>query len=312
MEWVLAIDLGGTNIKAGVVGADGTIAVSRSVKTFVQRGPAKVLAAMVELANGLKAECGRPITRGGVGSPGPLSQARGEVCGSPNLPGWDAVPVVRTLEQGTGLRFVLENDANAACLGEKLFGAGKPFDPIVHFTLGTGVGGGVYLDGKLFTGPSGAGAELGHMCLDLDGLRCGCGSYGCLETFASDTGIRAFVAAEGGRFPDSPLNNFAPENVNFKAVMECRAKADPFADEVYRRVVRALGAGIASYVNIFNPQAVILSGGMINAGKPFFADIEAVMRQRAIKVLADGVVILPSVLGDNTGVLGAAACALGI
>lgn len=311
MEYVLGIDLGGTNIKGGIVGQDGKIIVSKSVKTHSHRGPDKVIASMVSFSKELISESGKPVLRGGIGCPGPLSQEKGLVYDSPNLPGWNLVPLRAKMEQGTGIRFILENDANAACLGEKVFGAGKPFDPIVHLTLGTGIGGGLFLNGKLFTGAIGGGAELGHMTIDVQSdYVCGCGTRGCLEAFASDSGIRTQVEHEIGEYPDSLLNNYNVSNINFKAVYTAYTKADPFARKLYERVVFSLGVGIANFVNIFNPQAVILSGGMVQAGEEFMEGIEKVVKERAFDVLTQELKILVSTLGRNTGVLGAAACAV--
>lgn len=310
MECVVGIDLGGTNVKGGVVAADGTIIVSRAIKTHASRGPEKVVTAMAAFVRELIDASGRTVTRGGIGAPGPLSQAQGMIFDSPNLKGWNNFPIVRRLAEESGISFVLENDANAACLGEKLFGAGKPFDPIVHLTLGTGTGGGVYLNGRLFTGPSGAGAELGHMTIDMHGLPCGCGAAGHLETFASDTGIRTFLAGALEKYPDSLLNNQGPENINFKTVKECADKADVLARLTYERFVYGLGVGIANLVNIFNPQAVILSGGIARQAPAFLPEVERIVKAQAFPVLTAELRIMVSTLGDDTGVLGAAACAI--
>jgi len=310
MKYVVGVDLGGTNIAAGVVGEDGTVAAAAEMKTEAEKGPEDILRRMAELVTGLAEQSGKRVEAVGVGSPGPLSQEKGEIYDSPNLPGWRCVPLVREMEERTGRRCVLENDANAACLGEKLFGAGKPYDHIVHLTLGTGIGGGLILDGKLYRGANGAGAELGHMVLDPEGYRCGCGRRGCFEAFCSDSGIRTQVKEELHLHPDSRCNGVPLRDVNFRLICDFASGGDAFARTIYDRVVRYLGIGIGNLVNIFNPQAVILSGGMVKAGPEFIEAIEAAVKEEAFAVMTAGLRILPSRLGDETGLLGAAACAL--
>ncbi len=310
MNYVVGIDLGGTNIKGGIVSEEGEIIISDSIRTPVDQGQDAVVGAMGAFAKELIEKSGKQVVKGGVGSPGPLSQEKGEIYNTPNFPGWVKVPVIEHLNADVGIPFTLENDANAACLGEKLFGAGKDFDPIVHLTLGTGIGGGVFIDGRLFRGPSGAGAELGHQSLDPDGPLCGCGARGCLEAFSADSGIRTRVREGLKNHPDSSLGNYNNTDVNFKVLNEERAKGDAYASELYDSVIYMLGIGIKNLVNIFNPQAVILSGGMIQAGEELFTSIDSVVRENAFSVLLEDFRILASTLGNNTGVLGAAACAI--
>ena len=310
MSGIVGIDLGGTNIKAGIVDEHGTILVSETIPTHVSRGPDKIIESMISLTQRLVEKSGVSVKKGGIGAPGTLDQKTGIIHNSPNLPHWGGVRVVERMNAGTHIDFVLENDANAACMGEKIFGIGKPFNSIVHLTLGTGIGGGLFLDGKLFRGARGAGAELGHMTIDYHAHQCGCGSNGCLEALASDSGIRSMVALKLAEYPDSLLQNYNSDAVNFKVINELRHKSDSFAQEIYTTVITALGVGIANYVNIFNPDAVILSGGLIKAGQELLDDIVPIIHERAFDILTENLEVLFSTLGDSTGVLGAAACVI--
>lgn len=310
MRYAVGLDIGGTNIGGGVVGEDGSLIISRSVKTQAEKGPEHVIRTMADLTLDMMRAGGKKIGTVGIGSPGPLNQVKGIICDTPNLPGWESIPIVDMMEEQTNIVCVLENDANAACMGEKLFGAGKKYDTFVHLTLGTGIGGGLFLDGALFRGADGAGAELGHMVIDADGYRCGCGRKGCFEVCCSDSGIRTQVRQDIGHYPDTELRSLDNAEINFKVINELSGKGDEFAGLIYERVVRYFGIGVSNLVNIFNPQAVILSGGMVKAGETFIRRIEQHVKEQAFDTMTEHLSVCVSGLGEHTGVLGAAACAL--
>ncbi|MFC1479136.1 ROK family protein [Planctomycetota bacterium] len=310
MKYVAGLDIGGTNIPGGIVDEDGSIHLGDSIKTHAHKGPDYIIKSMGDFVLELIEKSGKNVEAIGIGSPGPLDQENGKIYDSPNLPGWDCIPIVDRMHEHTGLPCVLENDANAACLGEKLFGAGKDYNNIVHLTLGTGIGGGLFLDGKLFRGADGAGAELGHMVIDAGGYQCGCGRYGCFEAFCSDSGIRTQVKEELSKHPDSKCNNYDNAQVNFKIIDDLSQEGDEFACIIFDRIAAYFGIGIGNLVNIFNPEAVILSGGMVKAGEDFIEQIRSNVFEQVFDVMKKNLTICVSQLGENTGVLGAAACAL--
>jgi glucokinase len=302
MPHVLAIDIGGTKLAAGVVRDDG-VQVSRGrVPTDVAKGPDAAVERLVALSHQVVAQAGLKlddVSAIGVGCGGPLDPKKGVLLNPPNLPGWEHYPLVAKLQAALGRPVHLDNDANAAVLGEHRFGAGRGFHHLVYVTLSTGIGGGVILDDRLYRGANGNAAELGHIQVSYDGWRCPCGGQGCIEAYASGTNIARRAREKTGR----------AELTSHDVVTAARAD-EAWAVEVWNDTLQVLGAGVASMINAFNPQRVIIGGGVTAAGDLLFVPLRKLALGRAMKPLAAIVDIVPAELGDQVGVMGAAALAL--
>jgi glucokinase len=309
---LVGIDLGGTNIKAGVVTTEGEILVQDRAKTLPEEGAESVLRRMADLACRVveQAEANMDdVLAIGVGSPGPLSARNGVVIFTPNL-NWKDVHVVDVLTGHLNKPIFLENDANSACWGEYWAGAGAEFDSMFILTLGTGVGGGIILGGELLRGATESGGHLGHVVVEPDGLPCGCEGYGCVEQYASATAVArtANDALEAGGY-----SRFLPSDgqlVTAQDVAEAAAKGCSLCDDIIREAARYLGIVIADMANVINPDLVVLSGGMANAGERLFGPIRDTVNERALGVAAEHIVIRPASLGENAGFVGAAGLAL--
>ena len=308
---VLAIDIGGTKLAAGVVDAAGTILARGEVPTVAVEGPTRVLERIVDLGRdllGRREVSGVTVRRIGVGCAGPVDRLAGLVLNPPNLPGWTRVALVEHLQRALGLPAVLENDANAAALGEFRYGAGKGAGSLVYLTVSTGIGGGIILDGKIWHGLKDAAGEIGHMTLDPDGPLCGCGGRGCLEAIASGPSIarRAREAVAGGR----PTRLREIPKPTAADVVRLAGDGDAVACEVWEGTVRSLGLGVAAAIMILAPERVVLGGGVTRAGDLLFDPLRAEVRRRVKLVPVESVPILPAALGQDVGILGAAAVAL--
>ncbi|MBI3975688.1 MAG: ROK family protein, partial [Armatimonadetes bacterium] len=260
---VVSIDIGGTKTLSAVVDAQGLVLARRRMVT-PQEGPrrfveaaAREVAALLS-ATGLRRE---DLLGLGVGAPGPLDPATGVVFEPPNLEGWRDVPLGDFLEEATGIRAYVENDANAAALGEAWVGAGAGVRDLVYITVSTGIGGGLIFGGELYHGVSGTAGEIGHMTVEPDGPICTCGRRGHLENLASGTAI-ARMATEGVRTGRrTSMASLSPEEITAEAVARAAA-GDPFAQEIYARAGGYIGVAVASLVNVLNPEMVVFGGGV--------------------------------------------------
>jgi len=313
---LVGIDLGGTNVKGAVVTQDGKILHRRRCETRADEGKEAVIGRIAGLAEELAGDAGlvtSDLLAVGVGAPGPLSTKTGTIIEAPNLPGWVNVPLRKLLQERLGVRVFVENDANAAAWGEKWAGAGRAVDSLICLTLGTGIGGGIVIDGKLLHGIDDTAAEIGHMTIIPDGPRCGCGNYGCLEALASATATarRAREAIQaGGKSTLQEMCAGDLSKITAAMVDEAAAGGDKLASEVMRGTALYLGIAIASLTNVLNPEMAVLSGGMIAAGERLFGPIRETVKKRAFKTPARRIKIVPAERGDDAGVLGAAGIAL--
>ena len=310
---ILGIDIGGTNFSIGAVSADGSrVAVMQSELTVAEAGADDVLSRIIALAQRVMAETKRldpgvQFIGAGAGAPGPLDTKSGIVLLTPNL-GWVDFPLRDRLATGLGLPVVIDNDANCAVLGEWWSGAARGSRDAIGFTIGTGIGGGIVIDGRLYHGASDCAGEVGHMTIDSNGRRCGCGNYGCLEAYASGPAIaqRAVEALEAGA--ESSLRGFADGDlsaITAQTVYEAAHEGDELARELVHDTAEFLGIGIANLVNIFNPEVVVICGGVRRAGDLLFVPLRREVAKRAFKPAVAAVKILPSEL-DTPGVQGAA------
>jgi len=304
----VGIDLGGTNIKGGLVDENGNITNQKSIKTLIEEGKERVCSRMIELIN--EVADGEQV-RVGIGSPGSIDRKNGIVIYANNLMTLNGVELVKTIEGATGFETFLENDAKAAALGERWFGSAKDSDDFIVITLGTGVGGGAYTEGHLIVGGHGYGGELGHMIVDPSGPVCSCGNRGCLETFSSISGMREWVKVYEMRYPESLIFKYAAgEPVQAKNIFDAYKEGDRMAELVVRKFCWGLGIGIGSLVNIFNPDLIILTGGISRAGDVFLDEVKQVAYEHTYGSLMNSYDIIVSDLKEKGAILGAASVAL--
>jgi glucokinase len=318
-RWVVGVDLGGTNIVVGVLpldGGNGDVLGLRSVPTEAQRGAKFVVDRIVGLINESMDEV--IATRGGsradfagvgIGSPGPLDRATGTVINTPNL-GWRNFPLRDLIVNAVGLPATLDNDANCATYGEWWLGAGRDVDTLVGLTLGTGIGGGIVLNGEIFHGASDAAGEIGHITIEANGRKCKCGNYGCLEAYASGPAIalRAIEGIEAGADSLLPaLVDGKLENITAATVYEGVVLGDLYANDVMRETAKFLGAGVANMINVLNPEMVVIAGGVTRAGDHLFSPLRAEVRRRAFKSAQEACQIVSAQLPGTAGLIGAIA-----
>lgn len=314
---VLGIDLGGTGVKTALVSEDRKVLAQDTRATEAGEGQDVVVGNMVASAEAVIAASGvsrKDIIAAGVGAPGPLNWETGIVYSPPNLPGWKDVPLAGLMQDRLGIPCFLENDANAACYGEFWMGAGQGCETMCLLTLGTGVGGGVVTFGKLLRGIDGTAGEIGHMKVQGEGGRaCGCGATGCLESYGSVTGM-VLTAREGlDSGATSSLGDLCGGDYSVltgKMISEAAEAGDVFAGDVIEETARWLGIGISSLINVFNPEKVVLCGGMTATGERLLGPLRDTARSQAFDVPARRVEIVAGTLGNDSGVLGCAGVAL--
>ena len=312
----IGIDLGGTKISTALLNDTEEIIAHDYRLTHAADGQEAVIERMLDSARRVMHQAevtASQIAAIGIGAPGPLDIQAGVVVAPPNLPGWDHVPLKQLVEEGLEIRTYLENDANAAALGEHRFGAGRGMEHMIYVTVSTGIGGGLILDGKLYHGDSGGAGEIGHITVAPNGPPCGCGNYGCLEALASGTAIARTArerVAQGAPTLIASLAEDDPQRITAKLVAEAAGQGDKIAEEILAQAMNYLGIGMANLVNLFNPQLIVIGGGLTNIGQGLFETVRRVIDQRAFRASAQAVQVAPAELGDNVGVLGAAAVAL--
>lgn len=306
-ELVLAVDLGGTRFRVGLVDAGGRIVYRASYDTQVEDGPERVIARVMEALREAQSHLRQgEFARGiGVAAPGPLDPWRGVVHMAPNMPGWKDVPLKDTLETAFGLHTMVGNDANLAALGEAHFGAGRGHTNLIYLTVSTGIGSGVLVNGKLLLGSRGLAAEAGHMTIDLRGPSCKCGNRGCLETLASGTAIATIARGLLAQGRSSVLAAETGE-VTAATIAVAAQQGDVLAQEVLLGAARALGTGVVNLVHIFNPTIVILGGGVTQSGDLWWDTVRSTVGRYTIPEFRVGLQVIAAELEDDMGLLGAA------
>jgi glucokinase len=314
VRYIIGIDIGGTNLVIGAVAEDGsTLLGLRSEPTRAEEGSDAVTGRLITMTREAIAECKRldpsaEVIGVGVGAPGPLNTKTGVVLLTPNL-GWVNMPLRDLIQQGVGIPVALDNDANCAVLGEWWRGAARGTRTAIGITIGTGIGGGIIVDGRLFHGTSDCAGEIGHTTIEVNGRRCKCGNYGCLEAYASGPAIarRAIEAIESGyetslpRYVDGRL-----ELITAQTVYDAAHNGDALADEVVSDTAKFLGAGLANLINVFNPEVVVVCGGVTYAGDSLFTPLKREVNRRAFKPAVEVCRIVPGELSGTAGVYGAA------
>ncbi len=310
---VVGVDIGGTNTRAGIVGEDGSVLGFAVADTPAAGGPEAEAAVLAELMQFLKIDP-RKIDALGIGLPGPVG-ADGVVHNPPNLKGWGEVDFGEVVSQALGIpreRIFVGNDANLAALAEHRFGNGAGANPMVLLTLGTGVGGAVIIDGKPLLGRDGFAAELGHIVIDPNGPRCGCGRIGCAEALISHRGIVRtaweILRTDKGSLMWGMLEG-GYDSLTPKLVQQAADLGDPAANRVLELTAKRLGTLIADIINIFNPERVVIGGGISRWGDALIEPAAKFAKKQALKHLARGTRIVRAKFYQHAGIIGAATAA---
>ncbi len=310
----MGIDLGGTKVLAAVVDANGAIVGMAKKKTKAEQGPDSVIKRIIDTAQSAAASAKismKSIAGIGVGAPAPVDCQTGVVYSAPNLPGWDEIPLGPRLQAEFGVPVLVDNDVNLGTLGEWSQGAGRGSLHMVGIFVGTGVGGGVVIDGKLYRGARYAAGEVGHTIVQPDGPLCGCGQRGCLEAFASRTAIERAVRAgleEGRSSMVADLLAVEKDRMTSGVIKQALLAEDPLMLEAVGRAQFYLGLLVANLVNVLDPQIVVFGGGVVEAlGDIFLQPIRETARSYYLQQRgAEKISIVPATLGDHAGVLGGA------
>ncbi len=313
---VVGVDMGGTKILSAVIDAEGNILGTAKLSTKAAEGASAVMDRIAESIRKAIDKSGvneTSIEAIGIGAPGPLDPATGVVIFAPNL-GWRDVPLKAELEARTGVPTFVDNDVNVGTFGEHAFGAAQGVQNVVGIFVGTGIGGGIILNGELFHGASKTAGEVGHIIVKAGGPRCGCGTRGCLEAIASRTAMaKQFRKAIEKKRKKSVLTKLTDGDLSIirsGVLVKAIQANDKLTLKVFKKVTRYLGIGVGSIVNFLNPDMIVLGGGVVEALDDTFIDnIRSYAEKYALPDTLSGVQIVRAKLGDNSGILGAAALA---
>ena len=315
-QYTIGIDLGGTNIKAGILNDRGELVHHTAIATEAEHGFEHVFVRLVALVDQLIATGG--LARGdiagiGYGTPGPMSHKEGIIYASPNLPGWVNIPLRKRLSAATGFPVTLENDANVAAYGEFVAGAGQGLSHMVMLTLGTGIGGGVIVEGRLNRGGFDNAGEIGHLIVQPNGRPCPCGQRGCLERYSSANAVaeRFVEALESGE--SSPLKSRldAGQSVTSVDIVNAATAGDGLAVRIWGETCFHLALGCINVQHMLNPECIVLGGGLINAGSRLLDPLRREIAEQVWTIAQDAPRLEFARLGDDAGVIGAAALARG-
>ena len=312
-KYSIGVDLGGTKVKVGIVNGNGRIIQRVSVSTFAEEGPEKVIAQIKKGIYSLLLTNKKQIQGIGIGSPGTVSSKKGTVENPPNLPGWKKVHLGRIITKEFGLPTFVENDANAAAIGELIYGAGKDIKNFIMITLGTGVGGGIIYNGKLFRGEFGGAGEIGHITIDYNGPKCNCGSYGCLETYLGNKYITKNISEKLKKNKSSLIYKLTDNNLkklNPKIIHDASLLGDKFSIKVIENLGETLGYGLASVVNLLDISTIIIGGGVAGFGKPLFNSVKKTLKARVLTPIRPRIKVKQAKLKNNAGIKGASSLVL--
>lgn len=304
-EIVLAADLGGTNLRMAAVNANGEILHRVKIDTPQAQHAQEIVQAIVAAAE----ECRKQIKRGeikaiAVAVPATVSAEKGIILKAPNVPALDGFRFTAAVSSELNLPCILENDANAAAIGEHAFGAARGFSTAIAVTLGTGVGGGVIINGRILRGIDGTAGEVGHICVEPFGAPCGCGSRGCLEQYASATAVVRLARELENQYPATILRSRL--KLTSADIYQAGKEGDELALEVFRQMGFYLGIALADLVNVLNPEVVVVGGGASAGWDLFIHHVQEQIHKRAFREPAERVKIVKAKLGDDAGTLGAA------
>ncbi len=322
-SFAIGVDLGGTNLRIAAVNESGTLLEKMTTGTQVAKGRDFVIG---EMCDAIQQVAGKFLSQGpilgiGIGVPGIIDLETGMLYQSPNLPGWDNYPVREEIERRLKTKVILENDANAAAMGEKWLGAARDYPSMCMLTLGTGVGGGIVLNERIWHGMTGMAAELGHITVEPEGAKCGCGNNGCVEQYASATAVvrMAREAIASGRAPDlARAAEGQDKEFSSRVVYQMAVQGDHSAQEIFRRVGRALGITLAALINSLNVNMYVIGGGVVSAWEAFAPAMFEEMHRRSFvyrTTAPEGpdatsrrktTIVTRALLGSDAGLFGAA------
>ena len=314
-QFIIGIDVGGTKVAGGLVTRKGKLSQAQVVPTHADKGFDKSYAQITHLIGRLLRAAGGKENVGGIGicAPGPLNPKTGVVLNPPNLPGWRDIELVKQVEKAFGLPAKLENDANAAGLAEVLFGSAVGYKDVFYVTVSTGIGTGVITNGKIYHGKNGIAGEGGHVSIDCRSpYRCGCGNYGCIEALAAGPAMarRARVMLEQEHSLPSVLRELThghAELISPQLIQQAARQGDRVAKTIIEETGFFLGVWLAGMISVFDPEAIVIGGGLTHIGKPLFDKIRATIPDHTINGFAAHTPVLPAKLRTNVGVYGAAA-----
>ncbi len=307
-KYVIGVDLGGTKIYTALVDLEGNIIKEKTVETLAHEGDQAVMGRIVDTINYVIDGTDKNLIKSiGIGSPGPLDVKNGVILETANLP-FKNFEIVKAIKEAYDLPTYLDNDANVATLGEFMFGAGKGTENMVFITASTGIGGGAVLNGKLFRGSTGNALEVGHITVSTEGPRCGCGNIGCAEALGSGTAI-------GKRAKEAVLSNVTTslknyDNVTAKEVFKEASNGDRVAKNILKNSLTYLGIVVANTITNFDPEKVVIGGGVVNGGDIVIDTIRKVVEERCMPTFVENCTVEKALLGGKAGVLGAAALAI--
>ena len=309
---VLAIDLGGTKVITALISSKGEMLARETLPTLASEGLESVvnrIFSAIDHLLSLKNVTSFQETAISIAAAGVIDMKEGIITSSPNLPGWHDVPLRSMVKERYNVNTFLINDAKAAALGEHQFGTGKGAENLIYITVSTGIGGGIMINGKLYFGASGGAGEIGHMTIDVNGPKCNCGNVGCLEVLASGTAIAKEAIKRIREGEQSALRKMVAgkiDNITAEQVSLAAQGGDYLASEVVAKAAVYLATGIVNLVNLFNPEIIIVGGGVSKIGDLLLSPVKQAVRARVFPLMAKAVRILPAGLGDDAGVFGAA------
>ena len=312
-KYAMGVDLGGTNIKLGIVSNKGKLVKKISIKTQAEKGRDVVIENIKKgIQELLKSKSTKryKIDGIGIGCPGVVTPGKGIVEDPPNLPGWEKVNIGKIVHKEFKKNVFVDNDANAAAIGELIFGSGKKYKSFIMITLGTGVGGGIIINKKIYHGDFGAAGEIGHISIDYNGPKCNCGSYGCIEAYSGNHYLSERVRDKLKKHPESKLWEVINDDlseVSPRKIQDAAEKGDDFSIHVIEELGVHLGSAFTSLCNVLDISVFIIGGGIAGFGKPLFDSIKRTISRRVMSPIRPRVRVLPAKLKNDAGIKGASA-----
>lgn len=306
-KYALGVDLGGTNIKLGFVSDKGEIISSSMVTTNREGGPQEVISQLKKGISEVLLKEEIKIEGIGIGAAGSVSSKKGTVSNPPNVPGWGVVNLVKIINEEFNLPVYIDNDANVAAIGEMLYGAGKDYNSFALITLGTGVGGGLILNRKIYQGNTGAAGEIGHISIDYNGRLCNCGSKGCVEAYVGNHYLMDIVKEELGKHQDSKILKIINNNTDLltpKIINEAASVGDKYALQIIERVGFYVGVALSSVSNLLDIDTFIIGGGVSAFGTPLINSIKKTIKKNVLKTLKNRIKVVPAMLKNEAGIVG--------
>ena len=309
-KYAIGVDIGGTNIKLGIISDAGKIVKKGMVETRAEGGPDVVVSQIKKGITELLLKNDKEIAGVGIGCAGTVNQEKGIVENPPNLPKWDKVPLGRLIKRAFGYDVFLDNDANAAAIGEMHFGTGKSLKSFIMVTLGTGIGGGIIVNKKIYHGDFGAAGEIGHTVIDYNGPKCNCGSFGCIEAYVGNHYLVKRIQKDIQNVQDTKiwdLINHDIEKLSPRLIDEAAQAGDEYARSIIVQLGEYLGYAFASLANILDISEFIVGGGVAGFGKPLFDAAQKKAAERALKSIGKRIKVRPAKLKNDAGIQGSSA-----